>query len=458
MHGCAPPSAYARRAAPDSRSPRAQACESARPACKPYPPSIVEFSVTIDGATHIERAQYARATEYTQLQQAWNATCQVVASHWNGTAEECKAQIEDGTKDGMPKLRPGPCPTGHVQAVDTVLVLEEDMDYTLLLVGYFDRATYFPPDRGKTAKFGELYAVLLEDNAPPPLGHMGSMRMVLASPGTGPLTARLLDGHRQLTTFQSPRSDYVCSSPQTCNSHSGGGCRAVAVRRAEDIWGPTPAPDPGFCDPHNPHVRESCAGFNPRTKRAYSCTDPEVLNPCKESQPDWLPIKGPNARVDSHGEPIQIKGCSKCLCQYHTVNVSTGAPLVHGPEYCDINEPDGACPGKPTLHHASVLDPCPGNHPGEPSRTTGTCWIVEEEDEKDDYDCIQDCRPWSTACHLCPCPADGIADPHAQENACGPWANPTKASHNRPIDVSEDTPLPAPPPPVPFPSKSLEPG
>ena len=127
------------------------AIEDPPPGCKctPYLPTYLELRTTVAGAT-IQTAQYQSPTEYlpVTLDPDKNASCTVFASTWKG---------EDDAN--APKV------------IETSLVLQPNQDYSLLLVGYLDRASY-RPDSGEIlpGKFGELYAVLLEDAAPPPSG------------------------------------------------------------------------------------------------------------------------------------------------------------------------------------------------------------------------------------------------------------------------------------------------
>ena len=366
--------------------------------CLPFPPSALQLTAAVVGSPPLV-AKYAQASAYATVT-AQNSTCTVKASMWNGTTEGADA------------------PT----VVETTLVLKDGRDYSLLLVGYFDRSSYRPTsgERGLPGNFGELYAVLLEDNAPPPRGQLGTMRLVHVSPATNVLTAQILDHGSKLTDFSTSGDgvDYVCQRPKDCDdplAHNARDCVMVTP-----AYPHAPPPPPGVCDPmhldehHNP---ESCPGFDPKSHppRAYNCKDPRILNACKEKGPDISPGGG----------------CQQCQCQFREIVDQTTGALSDKISLCSMNNSLSSCPGRPVLHHGSKDDPCPGDH-GE--KTTARCWREEDPAEPDGHyeggqyceDCVNDPRSWASKCHLCNC-IEGVAPPPPA--ACGPWANPT--THHR---------------------------
>lgn len=395
--------------------------------CSPFKPSYLEFRATIADST-MPSAKYRSPTDYqsVQLDPTKNASCTVVASTWNGTDESGSAPV----------------------VVETTLVLKANLDYSLLLVGYLDRASY-RPDSGLVlpGKFGELYAVLLVDTAPPPRSHMGTMRLINVSPATSLLLGRISDNGRKLTDFNRDGSAYVCRRPDECKDTNHRGCVPVAFDQA---YPPGPPPAPATCDPKHRDEKtgkyEGCPAFDPRTKRAYSCRDLVVAESCQRNPPcdPYRPAGTigcwPDWKAGNHTTPLinQSSVCQRCKCQYRRIVDEMTGRLSTNDSYCQMfpgtaGQPGHPteCPGKPTMRHGSITDPCPGPNG---HKSTATCWREEDPDFPPEpgypgeaqglpcEDCITDHRDWSDKCYACPCPVGSAPPPPAP---CGPWANPT---------------------------------
>lgn len=395
--------------------------------CAPYPPSYLQLRATVTN-TLLDTtydAKYGTPTEYkpVTLDPTRNASCTVVANVWNGADEGADA------------------PT----VVETTLVLKPDITYTLLLVGYLDRASY-RPDSGETGlpgKFGELYAVLLEDVESPPRSHMGIMRLIHVSPATSQLVAQISDRGYKITQLADGGTPYVCKEPEECKNTRSHSCVPVKV---EPVFPPAPPPPAATCDPTHRDEKghyEGCPTFNPHTHKAYSCKDSAVTDSCRRNpecqrqpapnnhncNPDWY--------LGNRSTPpiSQRSVCQRCKCPYKWMNYTTGK-LATEDSYCNMNPlpwpgHPTTCPGMPVKRHGSRLDPCPGPDGHKP---TTTCWRPEDPDDpgrwSDIYcdNCVTDSRPWEVKCYACPCPAGA---PPPAPHPCGPWANPTK-SHPRP--------------------------
>jgi hypothetical protein len=229
-------------------------------------------------------------------------------------------------------------------AVQTNLKLIAGRHYTLLVVGrspYDETAVQSPDGRIQgpiPGLWSNVYAVLLEDDGPPPRAHLGSVRVVHASPSTAPLqpwigqpswkdrnqkrSKPLLGKHRNVYGVVR----YVCQQP--CKPSDAAKEMKMGPPRTEEerlhrkcptfpFNAPPPVSAGAFCIPQKSGKElEHCPGVDAQSGKPITCASLQSswnsLQSCKK-----CPCGGQEPPCDAtkNGSDATKNGCGGQPCQ-----------------------------------------------------------------------------------------------------------------------------------------------